>query len=1017
MQIKLLNNLRTDRRLGTLLVAALVWMITQQAAWAQGRTVTGKVSAQEDNSPLPGVTVLVKGTTNGTATGGDGSYSINVPGNDAVLVFSFIGYTNQEVAVGTRSSIDVALAPDVQALSEVVVIGYGTQKKKDVTGSVAQVDSKNFNPGINPNPLQAIQGKVAGLVITQASGDPNADPTVRLRGYTSLAGGSDPLYVVDGVVGVPISSVSPEDIETIDVLKDASAAAIYGSRGANGVIIVTTKRGKAGVPSVSFNNYFGVETISRTFDLLDADEFRAEVVRVQGEAPLSDLQRFPEGGPYNTDWMKEITQTGLTNNHDLAVTGGSEKFSYRASLNFINREGIIKNTGFQRVTGRFNLDQRALNDKLRIQYNLSLSNTDQDINQNGVIGGAITFLPTMPVRRPDGDVTQDGGYSEVGGNFSLFNPVAAQNNFESDRQKRVLIGGLNLSYEIFNGLTLGANGAYQNENEVNSFSTNPVIKSFAGGQGGSGRRLGQKSNMLLDLTASYSRSFGENSNFNLLGGYSYQTQIEDGFGAFNNNFLRGSYDLIGYNNLGLGRGSLVDGRSDYANSYKNQWVLASFFGRATVNLLDKYNLTATLRRDGSSKFGANYKWGLFPSAAAGWTISNEQFLKGSNTLSYLKLRLGWGQTGNSEGIGPYRSIRLIGPVGNYYEGSLQDFVPGYGYTQNDNPNLKWEVIETANLGLDFTLFNRISGTVDVYNKLTRDMLFNYRVGTAGDYVVETILANAGTMRNRGIEVSLGTDVIKTDNFMWNTRVVGGYLQNRVVSLTSGDFSSGIIRYNAFGGRGLSDVFASQLREGRPYGEFYIPRFAGFSDDGRVLLAGKDGGTTTNYAEAELYNAGSAITPLTASFINTVVFKGFDLNFQLRGHFGNKILNNIRSNQTIPGSILESNMVNGIQDFPANYSTNQLSDLWLESGNFVRLDNWQIGYNFPVAGTLFQNARVYLGGNNLFVITPYKGVDPELEVRGDLQEEGRSQRPNNIGVDDGNIYPKTRSFQLGLNLTF
>jgi iron complex outermembrane receptor protein len=1016
MQIQL-HNLFAGQRTRTLILAALVWMVTQ-AAWAQGRAVTGRVTDQGDNSPLPGVTVLVKGTTNGTATGGDGSFSINVPEDNAVLVFSFIGYTNQEVAVGTRSTVDVSLSADVQALSEVVVIGYGTQKKKDVTGSIAQVDSKNFNPGINPNPLQAIQGKVAGLVITQPSGDPNSNPTVRLRGYTSLAGGSDPLYVVDGVIGVPINSVSPDDIETIDVLKDASAAAIYGSRAANGVIIVTTKRGKSGKGTVSFNNYVGMERISRFFDLLNADEYRQEVVRVAGQAPLSDLQRFPEGGPYSTNWLDEISRTGFTNNHDLSVTGGGEQFSYRGSLNYINREGIIKNTGFERVTGRFNLDQRALNDKLRIQYNLSLASTNSDLNQNALISRAITFLPTIPVRRPDGG-TEDGGYSEIGGSFSLFNPVAIQNNFETDRIKRVLIGGLNLSYEIFDGFVIGANGAYRNENEVNSFALNSVIKQFANSQGATGRSLGQINNKLLDLTASYTRAFGENNNFNVLGGYSYQENIEDGFNAFNNNYVAGSYDLFGYNNIGAGRGTLLEGRSDYTGSYRNKWVLASFFSRATVNLLDKYNFTATVRRDGSSKFGANYKWGLFPSVAAGWTLSNENFLKGNNILSYAKIRIGWGQTGNSEGIRPYTSIRLVGAARNYYDGAIGNFVPGYDFTQNENPNLKWEVLQTTNLGLDFTLFNKVNGTVEVYDKTTKDMLFNYSVPTTGSsqFVFDRILTNAGTMRNRGVELSLGADVLTRGEFNWNARVVGAYLQNKVVSLTNENFTVGIIRYNSFGGRGLSDVFASQLREGRPYGEFYIPRFAGFADNGDVLLVGKDGGTTTNYGQAELYNAGIAIPPVTAAFINSFRYRNLDLNFQLRGQFGNKILNNIRSNQTIPGSILENNALRDVRNFPANYSTNQISDLWLESGNFVRLDNWQIGYNVPVEGSVFQNARVYLGGNNLFILTKYKGVDPELEVKGDLQEEGRSQRPNNIGLDDGNIYPKTRSFQLGVNLTF
>lgn len=1009
-------------------LTALTLLAFAGALFAQDRNVSGTVTDAQDGSGLPGVNVLVKGTTNGTTTDVEGSYTLSVPGN-ATLVFSFIGYAPQEILVGNQSAINIKLASDVQALEEVVVIGYGTQEKKDVTGSIAQVSSKDFNAGINPNPLQAVQGKVAGLTITQPSGDPNQAPTVRLRGYTSLAGGSDPLYVVDGVIGVPISSIAPEDIQSIDVLKDASAAAIYGSRAANGVIIVTTKRGVSGKPQISFNNYVGVETISNRLELLDGNEYRAQVAGIKGQPSLSDNLRFPtdaSGNGYSTDWIDEISRTGITNNHDLAVSGGGENFNYRGSLNYIKRDGIIKNTGFERVTGRINIDQYAINDKLKVQYNLSLSNTNSKLTDGGIIAEALTYLPTLPVRS---DRTDFGGYYEVDGSFDLNNPVAMQDNFKNDEVKRVLIGGVNISYEIIDGLTVGVNGAYRNENTVNSQARNNAIKAYQAVQGGpnpenfpSARSLYQVNNKLLETTVNYNRNFGTSSNVSLLAGYSYQNNIDDGFSARNSDYIEGGYELFdGYNNLGRGRGTLLTGRSDYVNSYKNEYSLVSFFGRATVNLLDKYNITGTIRRDGSSKFGANSKWGVFPSFAAGWTISNETFLQNSNLLSYLKLRAGWGQTGNSEGIAPYRSIRLYGPGNNYFDGTIGesgDFTPGYVYSQNDNPDLKWEILEQTNIGLDFTLFDRINGTVDLYSKSTRDMLYNYTVPSNGNFVVNTITANVGEMRNRGIELSLGADVIKKENFNWNTRLVGSFNQNEIVSLESDLFDAPVIRYNPFGGRGLSGVFASELRQGESLGSFNLmPHFVGFADDGQVLLEAQDGGSTTDYSQALLKSAGSALPRYTASFINSFRYKNFDLNFQLRGVFGNKLLNNLRSNLAIPGSILETNMLEEVANYPVNYSTNQISDLWLEDGAFVRLDNWQIGYNIPVGGTIVQNARVYLGGNNLFIITDYKGIDPELEVRGDLQEQGRSQAPNNIGLDNNGIYPKTRTFQLGVNLTF
>ena len=1013
-----------------LTVLAMILLLGNSSAWAQGRTVTGRVT-DPAGSALPGVSVQLKGTQRGTNTDAEGKFSLgNVPDN-ATLVLSFIGYTSQEVAVGNRSTVDVKLSDDTKALEEVVVVGYGTAKRKDLTGSVAQVSSKDFNAGVNPNPLQAIQGKVAGLVITAPSGDPNQNPTVRLRGYTSLAGGSDPLYVVDGMIGVPINTISPQDIESMDVLKDASAAAIYGSRAANGVILVTTKRGKAGKTTLSFNNYVGVSTISNRLDLLDGPGYRDAVTQIKGAAALQDVQRFPAGN-YNTDWVKEITRTAIINNHDIAIAGGSPTFSYRGSLNYINQQGIIKKTGFDRMTGRINLDQKAFDNRLNIQYNLSYSETNRDFPENFVTGapssGAIlaratTFLPTLPIRNPN------GSYYEVGGSFDLFNPVAMLETNVSIGVQRYLQGGANLRYEILDGLTLGLSGQLQRDNTVNSFTTDPNVKANSASNGRAGRNFTEANTKLLELTANYTKAFGgQNSNYSLLGGYSFQQFDNDGFGAANSGFV--STD-INFNNLGLGSGTLVSPANNYATSYRNQSKLISFFGRATLNMNDRYNLTATLRRDGSSKFGANNKWGLFPSVGAGWTISNESFFPKSNTLNFLKLRVGWGQTGNSEGISAYNSIQLYGQKGTYYDGTLGDFLPGYGITQNANPNLKWEVLTTANVGLDFQLLGgRFSGTLEYYNKLTKDMLYPYSVPADGvTYFTNVILANVGSMRNSGFELSFGGDVIQKGAFSWNSRLVGAYNKNSIVSLSNEQFSNGQVRFNPFGGRGLSDVYASYLIPGQALGTFNnVPTFTGsYSADGQPLLKPGTGDTpVTDVSKADAAAAVAAGNPikqgnpqpfLNASFINTFRYKGFDVYFQLRGTFGNSILNNLRSNLLIPGSILETNMLKGVTDLPKNYGVNVLSTNWLESGTFVRFDNWQVGYNIPLpASKYITNARVYVGGNNLFIVTKYKGIDPELQVKGDLPSTF-SQAPNSVGLDASGIYPKTRTFQLGLNLTF
>ncbi len=1019
------------KALGSFLtILVMILLLNTSTAWAQGRTVTGKVT-DPTGSGLPGVSVQIKGTQRGTNSDADGKYSLaNVPDN-ATLVFSFIGFTSQEAVVGNRSEVDVKMADDTKALEEVVVVGYGTAKRKDLTGSVVQVTAKDFNAGVNPNPLQAIQGKVAGLVITAPSGDPNQNPTVRLRGYTSLAGGSDPLYVVDGMIGVPINTISPSDIESMDVLKDASAAAIYGSRAANGVILITTKRGKSGKTTLTFNNYVGVSTISNRLDLLDGPGYRDAVTQIKGASALADKQRFPDGN-YNTDWVKEITRTAVVNNHDIAIAGGSPTFSYRGSLNYINQQGIIKRTGFDRLTGRINLDQKAFDNRLNIQYNLSYSETNRDFPENFVTGapsaGAIlaratTFLPTLPIRNADGT------YYEVGGSFDLFNPVAMLETNVSTGVQRYLQGGANLRYEILDGLTLGVSGQVQRDNTVNNFTTDPTVKANSASNGRAGRNFSQSNTKLLELTANYVKGFGDqNSNYSLLAGYSYQQFDNDGFGAANSGFV--STD-INFNNLGLGSGTLVSPANNYATSYRNQSKLISFFGRATVNLNDKYNITATLRRDGSSKFGANNKWGLFPSVGAGWTISNESFFPKSTTLNFLKLRVGYGQTGNSEGISAYNSIQLYGQKGTYYDGTLGDFLPGYGITQNVNPNLKWEVLTTSNVGLDFQLLNgRFSGTLEYYNKLTKDMLYPYSVAADGKtYFTNVLLANVGSMRNSGFELSFGGDVIQKGDFSWNSRLVGAYNKNTIVSLSNDQFSNGQVRFNAFGGRGLSDVFASYLIPGQALGEFNnVPTFTGsYSADGQPLLKAATGDTpTTDVSKADAAAAISAGNPikqgnpqpfLNASFINTLRYKGFDVYFQLRGTFGNSILNNLRSNLMIPGSILETNMLKDVTTLPKNYGVNVLSTNWLESGTFVRFDNWQVGYNIPLpASKYITNARVYVGGNNLFIITKYKGIDPELQVKGDLPSTF-AQAPNSVGLDASGIYPKTRTFQLGLNLTF
>lgn len=995
----------------------LLWLLTT-VAWSQSRTITGKIKSSDNGSTMPGVNIIEQGTSHGAVSDADGNYSIEVE-SQSTLLFSFVGYVSQEVLVDTRTVIDISMDPDVTSLSEVVVVGYGTVRKKDLTGAVTQVSSKDFNAGINPNPLQAIQGKVAGLNITQPSGDPNESPTVRLRGYTSLAGGSDPLYVVDGVIGVPINSISPSDIEQIDVLKDASASAIYGSRAANGVIMITTKRGKEGKTMVSYGSYVGVESISNRLDMLSADEYRAEVERLKGEAAFDDSFRFPTGGsgnPYSTNWVDEITRQAVAHSHDIAISGGSPEFAYRGSLNYTQREGIITNTGFERVTGRINLDQKSMDNRLNIQYSLAITDNNSENADNGILNRALLYLPTLPVHNATGE------YYEVEGAYDLYNPVAMQENYQYDIQDRTLIGSVNIKYEVLKNLTLGASGAFRNESANEGYAYDVNVRAYASSFPLASRSFDQKNDKLMELTAQYKAELADLGNLEVLGGYSYQEVKNNGFNANNtigNPSLNGLnlYDLFGYNNLGSYPGTVISPRSDYTGSFSNSYKLISFFGRAVFNLKEKYNFTATVRRDGSSKFGANNKWGVFPSVAAGWTLSNENFLQGNETLNYLKLRAGWGQTGNSEGIAAYNSLLLYGLSSTtYYDPILQDYLRGLDVTQNSNPDLKWEILSQINLGVDFELFNgRVNGTIDVYNKVTNDMLYNYTVPLDGiNYFTSNILRNVGSMSNKGIEVSLGGDIIDNTKFRWHVQAIGSAYKNEVTQLSGDGLDAGIIYYNIFNARGAFGLPASQLREGHSLGEFYLPAFRGYDETGAILLAAPGGGTTTDFASAEKSVHGLGIPRYTASLINNFTFSNFDLSFQLRGVFGNKILNNIRSILSLPNSILENNMLSSLNDVPDNVSTQNLSSQWLENGSYVRLDNWQIGYTIPTVG-LLQRARIYVGGNNLFIITKYQGIDPELDVAGSITEPG-VQTPSTIGVD-AVVYPRTRTFQLGVNLTF
>jgi iron complex outermembrane receptor protein len=988
-------------------VLAVLLSVVSLGVWAQDKQVTGKVK-DASGTGMPGVSIAVKGTQRGANTDVDGNYKIAVTDN-ATLVFSFVGYKSQEVAVGGRSVVDVSLAEDNRVLNEVVVVGYGTQKRQEISGTVSSISNKEFNAGVIANPLSAIQGKVAGLTINQTGSDPNSRPTVRLRGVGSLAAGSDPLYVIDGVPGVPIQNIDPNDIASFDVLRDASSAAIYGARASNGVILITTKRGKSGRASVDYNAYVGVDMVAKAPDYMSGSEYR-DAVKKFGFTLVND-----QGA--NTNWFEKITRKAPVTSHNIAFSGGTENFSYRASIGYLNQQGLVLKSGFERVSARINLDQTALNGKLKIATSLSLINGKRDYVNYDAFTYSITNLPTDPVYTTDkgfqtpGSIAAGTGYFERLGEFGAFNPVALLEQTTNYSKSIEYLGNVNLKYSLTKDLVFGVNGAMKGSNQNGFFYISRIPKSAQSGLGSASRSSGpvddgQSDDKLLEFTLNYNKTFG-GLNFGALGGYSYQDVNFEGFSARNNNFI--TDDLL-FNNLGAGAGvSLGQRASDAVSSFRNSYKLVSFFGRATAALNNKYFATLTVRRDGSTKFGQNNKWGLFPSLSVGWTLSEESFLKGNPTVNNLKFRLNYGQTGNSEGIAPYRSLALVGASNKYYDNG--NWLPTYKPSQNPNPDLKWEVNENYGAGIDFALWNyRITGSLDYYIRNTKDLLYEIAAPLSIKPLYPTILANVGSMRNQGLELSLNAGIIDKGDFRYDVTLAGATLKNEVTALAKGEFigSDKIFLFSGLGAatRGTSAVPFSLIKVGLPVGAFYGGIVEKLDDKGQFVFKDIDGDGKISENDADRDYQGSPLPKVTASLTNNFTYKAFSLSFLLNSQFGNKIFNAERMMYANPNNRLPAeNTLREALTSPVRDTRTGANSYFVENGSFVRLANARLGYTIPAKGVL-SRAQVYVSGNNLFVLTKFKGVDPEMNT-------GFAT----AGVYTKQQFPKARGFQVGFNLSF
>lgn len=969
----------------------MLFFFCVSASFAQTNTFTGKV-VDETNQSLPGASIRIKETGNSVLSNTSGGFQIQNPTlKSLTITVSFVGYDAAERTINANQPLTITLSPNSKSLSDVVVIGYGTAKKSDLTGSVATISSKDLNPGTVTNPLQQLAGKAAGVNITQSGSEPGTAPSVRIRGITSLIGGNDPLVVVDGIQGNMdlLSQVPPSEIESVDVLKDASATAIYGSRGAPGVIIVTTKKNRAGQSSIEYTAGSSVDVIGKKLKELNAGQWWEQ-------AQLYGVPASANHGS-STDWYNLLTQNGITQNHALAFGGGANGFNYRASVSAILQTGIVIKSNYKNYIGRIQATQKALDDKLTLTMNLNSGINNTNYSPTGVGRASFTSnlfsniyvtRPTDPVYNPDGTYYSDPNV------FQYINPYAVANTVVNQNQINNLFGSLRADLQLTKGLTAGWFGSWRkiDENSGYYLPAASTIATAIDNKGIANINNKHTDEKLMDISLNYKQDFGDH-HFDAIAVYERQAQTYNGNFAQAKGFIN---DIATFDALQLGDLSKV--APGDMTSYKNDRNLVSFLGRINYSYLNRYLFTATFRRDGSSVFGANHKWGNFPSASVAWRIDQEPFMKDQQIFSSLKLRGGYGITGNQQGLSPQGSLQLVGYSGvTYFGGSpITNFV----ISQNANPDLRWETRKQTNIGVDFGLFNsRLNGTVDVFTATTDNLLFNYTVPQP-PYPYPSIAANVGSLLNKGLEVTLGYQLIKSKNTTVTLAGNVSLLKNKVTNL------SGSINGVPLNTDYVSWGTNAYLIKGQPIGTFNILQHLGkdAANAETVVDRNKDGIIDQGNQSPDRTTEGSAIPKYTYAFTPNMTYKNFDVSMVWRGSGGNKIYNTIKSNLSYfenlgKANVLESAVPLGL------YTSQYASDLWLESGSFLRWENLSFGYRVKTEKIKYiSSLRVSLTGTNLLLITKYSGIDPELNVSG-----------GSGSGSDGGIYPRTRTFSVGLNV--
>ena len=977
----------------------LLWiagMLLSVQAFAQAIVVNGTV-VEKDGEPIIGANVLIKGTTNGAITDLDGNFTLNAQQGD-ILVISFIGYKNQELPAS--ANMKITLHEDTEILDDVIVIGYATGSQRTVSGAIQRVGREEMNAGVVTNPLQAIKGKVAGVNITKTGGDPTASASIRVRGTTSLSGGNDPLVIVDGVFGDlnMLNAIAPTDIESFTILKDASETAQYGSRGASGVIVVTTIKGKNGTKSLSYDGSFGIETVYKNLEMLDANAYR-QIVADRGYANALDMG-------YDTNFIEAMQQTGYTQNHRLSFGGGSESSNYRASIGIIDQKGIIKDNYMRNYTAKLDASQTMFNDKVKIDFGMFGSKVDKRYlnDYQKTFYSAAAFNPTIP-----DFANEDGTWPEDPNANETQNPLGRL-TIKDQESSSYINANARITWTVIDGLKLSAFGSYTYNVKENSRYFPNNIKANMGTNGHAEKEDNKSGVLLGNFTANYKKAFGKHY-IDILGLAELQDYRYTGFKAAAKQF---GTNFFGYDNLGAG----AEVKYGDVSSYNNGYSIASFMGRFNWSYADKYIATVNMRTDGSSKLGANNKWGFFPSASLAWVLKEESWLKNVEFLSNLKLRTGYGLTGNQDAIAAYNSLKLMSPTGvTTIDGKP---VATYGINRNDNPDLKWEVKRMFDVGVDWGFFDdRLSGTVDYYYSKTSDLLYNYAVPVP-PFAFNSLLANLGEMENTGVEIAVTGVPVRTKDMELSISANFSWQKNKLLSLDGTYMGQNLSakEYMNLGGMngagfigGNNQVIYQMV--GQPVGVFYLPKC-----DGLIDMKGKgeytyhildiDGQEGIDLSDGkDRYVAGQAMPKFYLGGNINFRYKQFDIQTQFSGAFGHKIYNGTSLSYM---NMSQFPTYNVMKEAPEkNIHDQTVTDYWLERGDYVHIDYITLGWNLDTKKLKNINSlRLTFSVNNVATITNYSGLSPMINS---------STVGGNLGLDDKQFYPLTRTYSLGLSLNF